>query len=328
MLSDIRSAISKKNFSPEDYKHTRIRERKFEHKIDDWLIQKREEVRAGELSPGTLKDYNGYVNHHFLPFFTHKDVREIRFEDLENFKDYLGMKKLSIKTRKNIVNALHAFFNWLRRKGVITEVPVFPIIRGDDSKVRIAIDYDAQSDGLNMIPENHRDVCSFTFETGLRSSETCALKIGDIDVIGRRALIQRTVSGSTITETTKGRNKRWIPLSDLALELAIKHRRDKLPDAFLFINPETGRRYTAKKLNQVWKAYSGTDTTFYEASRHSFCTQLIEDGVDIAVVKELARHADIRTTQKYLHIRTSKLHDVVNRRGQVVHFQQRKRSES
>jgi len=36
--------------------------------------------------------------------------------------------------------------------------------------------------------------------------------------------------------------------------------------------------------------------------RHSFCTQLNKSGEDITVIKELAGHKSISTTEKYIEI--------------------------
>lgn len=36
--------------------------------------------------------------------------------------------------------------------------------------------------------------------------------------------------------------------------------------------------------------------------RHTFCTRLAEKGVAIDVIRDLARHRDIRTTQRYIHV--------------------------
>jgi integrase len=36
--------------------------------------------------------------------------------------------------------------------------------------------------------------------------------------------------------------------------------------------------------------------------RHTFCTRLASNRVDIRVIKELAGHTDVKTTMRYLHV--------------------------
>jgi len=317
-LTNMRTEMDKRSFNPSDWLPQKIRERKFEHQIELWITQKETEERRDEFSPETLKNYRGYARHHFT-YFHGFDVREIRREQLEGFKDTLS-SSLRIKTRKNIMNALHAFFNWMYRRETIEKLPAFPTVEGDDSVVRVALDYEEQMEGLLKIPEEHRDVIEFGFETGLRPGELCALKVKDLDMRGQQALIQRTWSGSKLRETTKGKTKRFIPLSDRAFQIAGKHIPDKHPEAFLFVNPKTMNGYRPKTLNNVWKAFSGLQTVHYEASRHSFCTQIVESGADVLQARELMRHTNIRSTQKYFHGSIKRLRDIVNQRGKIVSF--------
>lgn len=313
-LTMMNAVIQKKEFNPSDWS-TEAFEKRFDYYVLKWLNAKKDEKQAGEFSPGTFKNYNGYVKNYFIPFFKDWNIQEIRFEQLEEFKDSLRGRVKGIKTRRNILNSLHAFFNWMRRKGVITEIPVWPQISGDNSKVRTTISYDMQLEALSKIPERHRDPIGFGFESGLRPGEITALKVKDIDPVNRKAIIQRTWSGACLTETTKAKNKKWIPLSERGLEIVIKNIKDKFPQAFVFINPDTGRRYTAEKLNQLWRKYSGLGIDYYSASRHSFCTQIIESGVDVFQAQELMRHTNINSTRRYFHTSVERLRDMVNSRG-------------
>ena len=196
-------------------------------------------------------------------------------------------------------------------------MPAFPKITGDSAKMRRAIDYESQMECLQRIPDAHRDIMEFLTETGLRPGEACALLCEHVDRKNALCRIERTFSGPIIRETTKQRRKRVIPLSDRASEIVEKHLRDKTGKQFLFINPATGRNYVPGGLWKIWTKSSQSGVTLYEGTRHSFASQLIEQE-DVAYVKELLGHADIRTTQKYLHMRMSKLRDVVNRRGKVI----------
>ncbi|HAM51140.1 MAG TPA: hypothetical protein DCP92_10795 [Nitrospiraceae bacterium] len=76
----------------------------------------------------------------------------------------------------------------------------------------------------------------------------------------------------------------------------------KLPHDFLLKNPNTGRGYKVKTLSKYWPEFSGIDVTYYESSRHSFCTQIAEDAdVNEFKAEALMRHKDPRSTRKYIH---------------------------
>lgn len=310
-------------FNPNDYIARGVRSNLLKNRVDQWLKEKETEASAGEFSWETLKNYRGYARIHWVPFLGNLNVREIRYEDLVSLKDHLP-STLKIKTRRNVLTALRSFYSWLRRKGIVSIIPEFPQVEGDDSSVRVALDQDAQRTALELIPDHHRDPIEFGMETGLRPGELCALKIKDLDLKKEQILIQRTWSGSRLKETTKGKKKNWIPLSDRALEILTGKVKGRFPDDFLFVNPDTKREYRPKKLNQVWREFSGISTTFYEASRHSFCTQVADASDNPYMARELMRHSDIRTTQRYYHAKTQSLKDLVNKRKEVVKLKNRR----
>jgi site-specific recombinase XerD len=76
-------------------------------KVFEWLQEKLDAAEAGEFSFETLKNYRGYMKNYFLPAFEKMDVREIDDAKLDEFKQSLR-QVMGIKTRRNILNALHA----------------------------------------------------------------------------------------------------------------------------------------------------------------------------------------------------------------------------
>ena len=151
-------------------------------------------------------------------------------------------------------------------------------------------------------------------ETGLRPGEVCALQWQDIDFKARRALIRRTYSEATLRQKTKQKKEQWIPLSDRACEIVDGQGR---ASAFLFSNPDTGRGYRYKVLNRLWNKHSGTGVDLYEGTRHSFCTQMVEQ-LDLASAQKAMRHTDQRSTKRYDHSGDAKIRDAMNRRGNVI----------
>jgi integrase len=313
-LVEINLELNRKDFNPKRWTVEAVKSRAFQRQIDKWLERKTHEKDVGEFAPSTLKSYRNYARNHF-PFFGGKAIADIEYADLEDFKDHLADKGIKIKSRKNILNGLHAFFTWAFKRGILKVIPPFPTVEGDDAEPRTALTLAEQMEALERLPEAHRDVISFAMETGLRPGELCALKAADVDLSGGSLLVQRTYSASELKQTTKGKNKKRIPLSDTALDLARRHLRDKLPEAWLFINPDTGRGYRVEYIRRVWRLHSGVQATLYEATRHSFCTQIVEDGADTRQAQELMRHLDRRSTEAYIHAGIERHRNLVNQRG-------------
>ena len=315
-LVAINAAIQNKTFNPVDFSDKKVQERRFENMMERWLEQKAEEAQANELSSETLKIYRSN-NRKYFEYFLGWDVREIRFEQLESFKDSLPTR-LSLKTRRNILHALHTFFTWLWKKGVIQAIPPWPEIKGDDARKMRALDREDQDKALERIPQEHRDLFILMCETGARVNEVCALKVKDIDFKNGVWTVQRTYSGKKLRETTKAKNKLPIPLSDKALEVARQHAAGKFKEDFLFINRKTKGSYRYKVLNNLWNKFAKAGVSLYEATRHSFCTQIVESGVSTLVAQLLMRHADVKSTKNYFHANIVKFREVVNNRGKVI----------
>jgi len=319
--------IRGKTFKAETWQPGNIKERKLEQSIYRWLEQKKYEVESFELSPGTYHAYKSRIDNHILNKeygLGSWDMREVSFAELEQLKDSLP-RTLKIKTRREVLNTLHTFFKWAWRKGIVQTVPPFPVVKGSDALNRIALSIEDQYEALSKIPDAHRDIYEFEVESGVRPGETCALKIKDIDFTDRTVRVQRTFSARKLRESDKEGHRRQVPLSDRAFTIAEKNAAGRFPEDWLFIHPRTRQHYTVHRLGLYWKEYTKLPCTHYEGTRHSFCTQISELD-DKKAAQDLMRHADSRSTDRYIHNRTEYLRDALRKRGDVVVLKRKKGS--
>ena len=323
-LNKLRSEVDdhkkkRKEFDPIRYLQSKIQELRLVTVVDKWQSENKERVRKKEFAPGSYDTYEAYRRIWCSEdsWLREKDVRDITQKDLKRFKDALP-DTITITYKKKVMNGMRTFFRWMHREEIIESVPPFPSIRGDDSKVKAAITIESQDIYLSKIPEKHQDIFLFGFNTGLREGELAALKVKDINPETWVLTVQRTYSsGNVLCETTKGRHKDDIPISDNAIEICKRHIHNH-PESFLFINPNTGRGYLPATIYKFW-VKTGSPVCFHEAGRHSFATQIAKiPWATPQQIQKLCRHKDIRTTMKYVHMDLPDLRELVKNRGTVV----------
>jgi integrase len=348
-LSSINDEIEAKTFEPKQWLPEAFQAKKFENAMASWIDRKERETEQGKLAPSTLGNYKTY-NRMFFNYFHGLDVAELKMKHLQLFYDALGEKDtpekepltagwtdvdrkreerrrgttypLSPKYRKNVMDALYTFFRWLKRWGEIKELPTWPELETVVQHEPFTLVEDAQVNVLSRIPIEHRDIIQFLMETGMRPSEVCALMAKDIDPQLRKALIRRTYSEATLRERTKQKKERWVVLTDLTWELVM---RNAGRSEFVFTNQETGRGYKYKFIYRLWKKCSGTQVGFYNGTRHSLGTQLGNAGVPIQDIQKILGHADMRSTQRYVHTSDERTRQLLSRRGKVIDIEEAKK---
>jgi transposase len=97
--------------------------------LERWLRRMRERVESGERSAGYVSELERWCapDGHIAIRWAHRSVHEIDYAGLDEWMAWLASeRKLSAKTRWNVVAAMSAFLGWLRKVGEITVVPAIP----------------------------------------------------------------------------------------------------------------------------------------------------------------------------------------------------------
>jgi integrase/recombinase XerD len=137
------------------------------------------------------------------------------------------------------------------------------------------------------------------YASGLRVSELCALKVGDLDT-----------HAGVVRAFGKGGKRRLVPVGEVALDAVAVYVRDVRPklgarDSTLFLSPR-GRALTRQGFWKLLKRYAraaGVTTPLSPHKlRHSFATHLLRGGADIRAVQAMLGHADLGTTEIYTRV--------------------------
>ena len=164
----------------------------------------------------------------------------------------------------------------------------------------------------DLIKYRDKSILELLFSTGLRVSELAKLKKDNVNL--RKE--EFTVMG-------KGRKSRVVFLSEQArywLQKYLEKRTD--PNSYLFIShdkrtlkqdddeqPLTPR--SIQRLVQKYARAAGiTKSITPHTLRHSFATDLLQNGADIRSVQTMLGHSSITTTQIYTHVTNRQLRDV------------------
>ena len=139
----------------------------------------------------------------------------------------------------------------------------------------------------------------------------------------RRAIHRSTSWWVTVRYAKRGRT-RAVPLDEDALAAILAWVKSRPPAAtehLLLSLPRTGQpqQLSTRDIARI-VAHHATSADLPEdrraphVLRHTFCTDLADAGADVVVIRELAGHADIRTTTVYTAVDPARLEQAVAER--------------
>lgn len=159
-----------------------------------------------------------------------------------------------------------------------------------------------------------QDIFFTAFFTGLRLNELSNLTLDMIDLESNIITLKHSE-----TFKTKGNSERIIPINNSLhniLKNRIQNSNTKSRSKYVFsvgksipINGD----WISQCFRNAVRAAGLNDAIHFHTLRHSFASNLIQNGVSLYVVKELLGHKDFATTQIYSHVDSKNLSDAVKR---------------
>ena len=232
------------------------------------------------------------------------------------FLSYLYEKKDTTRTIARKVSALRTFYQFLERNQLVTANPFAGVQLKKAGQHLPRYFYNQELNQLfdevakDQSPLGLRNqlLLEILYGTGARVSETANLTLPMIDQNAR-----------IITITGKGNKMRIVPYGQYAAEALQRYlttarvqlmAKQGVQHDFLFVNQRgqalttSGIEYILKKLA---KSAGLTQVVSAHMFRHTFATDLLNNGADLRTVQQLLGHSSLSTTQIYTHVTTDTL---------------------
>jgi site-specific recombinase XerD len=257
-------------------------------------------------SPHTVRAY-GHDLAAFVRWFEQTtgeafDPQAVDPRDIQEHKGYLIKKGLEPATINRRLIALHRFFRWAKREGLVGDKPLEVLeqvlLKEQKDTAPRWLDCREQLALLRSVRkrENRRDlaVIQTLLGTGLRISELAALKVSDLEISERK--------GWLYVRKGKGSKARDIPLDNKTRQVLSSHLAEQPEDGTerLFSGQrgplsEPGINYLVTKYAYQARLEDCTPHTL----RHTFGKTLVDGGVPLDQVATLMGHESLDTTKVY-----------------------------
>ena len=280
------------------------------------------EIERGR-SLKTIENYDRYLSR-FFEFSKAKSPKDITEDVVRSFRLWLNRQDsgagdtLKKKTQNYYLIALRNFLKFLAKREVSSLAPdKIELAKISERSIDLLSSAELNRlleapDGEDLKSLRDKAMLELLFSTGLRVSELCSLD-RDLDL-----------SKDEFSVRGKGEKIRVVFVSPEAKAIVKKYlakRTDMEEPLFIQFGRNMGKdgedetnRITPRSVERLVKLYAIkagiTRKVTPHVIRHSFATDLLENGADLRSVQALLGHANIATTQIYTHVTDKHLRDI------------------
>ncbi|HEY5473972.1 MAG TPA: tyrosine-type recombinase/integrase [Candidatus Limnocylindrales bacterium] len=299
------------------------------------LVSDYRDLHMAELSPTTHTGYESILRKHLVPYFGKDIAADIGPTDVLRFKAAKRRAGLSAMTVEHHLSCLRSVLSfgvrtrrlqWNAAEAVKGKKPRAGHPRRSLSVKEVKKILDGALAARAKVPKRkgggRDDLYGPTLAglcAGLRRGEVLALKWRDIDLkasalYARHNLVQKKGKGPVLKETkAAGEEVRPVLLPAVAMDaLRAERLRQKKralrergwnPQGVVFPSkagtwrvPDTLTHHFADLLVEL-----GIEDADFHTLRHTHATWLRDDGIDPLTIRDRQGHADVKTTEGYLH---------------------------
>jgi integrase/recombinase XerC len=244
------------------------------------------------------------------------DIKVVNHSCIRSWIISMIEKSITPRSINRKITTLKTYYKFLLREGIVTQNPMLKIQSPKTSKrLPVFVDKTNMNQLLDHIEfsedyTGRRDkfIIELFYVTGMRLAELVNLKVDSLDLYN-----------NSLKVLGKRNKERIIPFSHSMKDLILKYieSRNSIENSknsdYLFLSKK-GVQIKRKMVQSLVKKYLGMVSTIDKKSphvlRHSFATNMLNNGADINSVKEILGHASLAATQVYTHNTIEKLKNI------------------
>lgn len=268
-------------------------------------------ARANRQKPSGIAAKEMILRVHLLPALGHKRLDAIKSEDVQRLKRNLEAK--SPKTVNNVLAVLSVLLKKAVEWEVIAHMPctvkLLPVSKGS-TRFYDFDEYERLVEAARSLDPRTHLIALLGGEAGLRCGEMIALEWADVDLGNRQLCIRRSDWNGQVT-TPKGGRLRHVPLTRRLTAALSEHRH--LRSARVLCQDDT--EPLTRQIVQTRAKRAARKAALMHGGvhilRHTFCSHLAMRGAPARAIQELAGHADLTMTQRYMHLSPAALDSAI-----------------
>jgi integrase len=258
--------------------------------------------RAERLKPSTITHKEQVLRSHIVPLLGRKRLDEVTNADVQRIKSHL--RDRSPKTVNNVLTTLNSLLKKSVEWGAIAAMPCTVKLlkaRSPEMPFYDFHDYETLVEAAANVDREVLLIVLLGGDAGLRAGEMIALEWPQVRW-SRRVLTIDKSDWRGHVNAPKGGRRREVPMTD-RLERTLRAHRH-LRGSRVLAGREDGvtQRGLERRIERAERRANMRVSGRLHILRHTFCSHLAIRGAPAKAIQELAGHADLTTTMRYMHL--------------------------
>jgi integrase len=272
-----------------------------------------------QVETSTLAAYRSYLDKHFIPVFGRRPMGKILPSEVQRWVTTATEHGLSAAS----VGKYHTMLNSIFERALVDRVVTFNPCAHTELPKRVkkkarTLTPEEYTAILEALPAQHRLMIETAINTGMRWGELIALKPRHLDLTTGKLTVEETIVEVSIKNSPTGQRMLTKPYPkdneprtmglppELITQLGAHITEHGLRSGDLLFATRQGTPFSRNTFRtRVWRPAVTASGVDFEVRvhdlRHAHASWLLAGGSDLKSVMDRMGHAQITTTQKYLH---------------------------